>query len=75
MVAIRLDIRRKFIPMRVVRHRNKLLRGAVEVASLELLKARVDEALSILVCRGYPHLWQEVGIRGSLRLLSTQPIL
>jgi len=45
----RLDIRKKFLNMRVVRHRNRLLREAVAAPSVEVLKARLDGALSNLV--------------------------
>ncbi|KFP20423.1 hypothetical protein Z169_14757, partial [Egretta garzetta] len=44
-----LDIRKKFFTMRVVRHRNRLPRGAVDASSLEVSKARLDGALSSLV--------------------------
>ncbi|KFR14718.1 hypothetical protein N306_12925, partial [Opisthocomus hoazin] len=45
----RLDIRRKFFTMRVVKHWNRLPRAAVEAPSLETFKARLDGALSNLV--------------------------
>ncbi|KFM04173.1 hypothetical protein AS27_10745, partial [Aptenodytes forsteri] len=45
----RLDIRKKFFTMRVVRHWNRLPREAVEAPSLEAFKARLDEALSNLM--------------------------
>ncbi|KFW02273.1 hypothetical protein N326_12549, partial [Eurypyga helias] len=45
----RLDIRKNFFTERVVRHRNKLPREAVDAPSLEVSKARLDEALSNLV--------------------------
>ncbi|KFQ96781.1 hypothetical protein Y956_02298, partial [Nipponia nippon] len=45
----RLDIRKKFFTMRVVRHWNRLPREAVDAPSLELFKARLDGALSNLV--------------------------
>jgi len=45
----RLDIRKKFFTMRVVKHWNGLSREVVEVPSLEALKARLDGALSSLV--------------------------
>ncbi|KFW01831.1 hypothetical protein N326_11629, partial [Eurypyga helias] len=45
----RLDINKKFFIMRVVRHWNRLPREAVDAPSLEVFKARLDEALSNLV--------------------------
>ncbi|KFW62543.1 hypothetical protein AS28_05021, partial [Pygoscelis adeliae] len=45
----RLDIRKKFFTMRVVRHWNRLLREVVDAPSLEVFKARLDGALSNLV--------------------------
>jgi len=46
---IRLDIRKKFFTMRVVKHWNRLPREAVDASSLEVFKARLDGALSSLV--------------------------
>ncbi|KFV08562.1 hypothetical protein N340_01596, partial [Tauraco erythrolophus] len=45
----RLDIRRKFFTQRVVRHWNRLPREAVAAPSLEVFKARLDEALGNLM--------------------------
>ncbi|KFR03639.1 hypothetical protein N306_00286, partial [Opisthocomus hoazin] len=45
----RLDIRKKFFSMRVVKHRNRLPKEAVEAPSLERFKARLDRALSSLI--------------------------
>jgi len=45
----RLDIRKKFFPMRVVRHWDRLPKEAVAAPSLAGLKARLDGALSTLV--------------------------
>jgi len=45
----RLAIRKKFFTMRVVKHWNRLPREAVSAPSLEVLKARLDGALSNLV--------------------------
>ncbi|GAB0185573.1 hypothetical protein GRJ2_001022600 [Grus japonensis] len=45
----RLDIRKKFFTVRVVRHWNRLPREAVEAPSLEVFEARLDGALGNLV--------------------------
>ncbi|KFP95231.1 hypothetical protein N329_07654, partial [Haliaeetus albicilla] len=45
----RLDLRKNFFTMRVVRHWNRLPREAVGAPSLEVFKARLDGALSNLV--------------------------
>jgi len=41
----RLDIRKKFFPMMVVRHWNRLPREVLDAPSLELFKAGLDGAL------------------------------
>jgi len=45
----RLDIRKKFFTVRVVRHWHRLPREAVAALSLSVFKARLDGALSNLV--------------------------
>ncbi|GAB0203624.1 hypothetical protein GRJ2_002828000 [Grus japonensis] len=45
----RLEVRKKFSTVRVVRHWNRLPREAADAPSLEVLKARLDGALGNLV--------------------------
>ncbi len=45
----RLDIRKKFFTVRVVKHWNRLPREVVDAPSLETFKARLDGALSNLI--------------------------
>ncbi|KFP11296.1 hypothetical protein Z169_05067, partial [Egretta garzetta] len=45
----RLDIRKKFFTMKVVKHWNRLPREVVEAPSLETFQARLDGALSNLI--------------------------
>jgi len=45
----RLDIRKKFFPMRVMKHWPRLPREAVAAPSLAVFKARLDGALSDIV--------------------------
>ncbi|KFQ76243.1 hypothetical protein N337_10077, partial [Phoenicopterus ruber ruber] len=45
----RLDTRKKFLTLRVVRHWNRLPKEVLDAPSLEVLEARLDGALSNLV--------------------------
>ncbi|KFP93063.1 hypothetical protein N329_04074, partial [Haliaeetus albicilla] len=45
----RLEVRKKFFTVRVVRHWDRLPKEAVDAPSLEVFKARLDGALSNLV--------------------------
>jgi len=45
----KLDVRKVFFPMRVVKHWSRMLREVVEAPSLETFKAKLDGALSNLV--------------------------
>ncbi|KGL88117.1 hypothetical protein N301_11691, partial [Charadrius vociferus] len=45
----KLNIRKKFFTLRVVRHWNRLPREVVEAPSLEVFKARLDVAFGNLV--------------------------
>ncbi|KFV75168.1 hypothetical protein N307_11107, partial [Dryobates pubescens] len=45
----KLDIRKKFFTMRVVKHWNRLPREVVEAPSLEIFKVRLNEALGSLI--------------------------
>ncbi|KFQ93723.1 hypothetical protein Y956_10614, partial [Nipponia nippon] len=45
----RLDTRKKFFTMRVVRHWNRLPREVMDAPSLEVFKARLDGALNTLL--------------------------
>ncbi|KFO80366.1 hypothetical protein N303_08381, partial [Cuculus canorus] len=45
----RLDIRRNFFTIRVVRHWHRLPKEGVDAPSLEVFKARLDGALGSLV--------------------------
>ncbi|KFR08996.1 hypothetical protein Y956_03873, partial [Nipponia nippon] len=45
----RLDIRKAFFTMRVVKHWHRLPREVVDAPSLETFKARLDGALSNLI--------------------------
>ncbi|KFO76759.1 hypothetical protein N303_02946, partial [Cuculus canorus] len=47
--SFRLDIRKNFFTMRVVRHWHRLPREAVDAPSLKVFKARLDGALGSLV--------------------------
>lgn len=67
--GFRVDIRKNFFPVRVVRSEHKLLRKAVATSSLEVLWANLDRALSNFF------LWKGSGMRGVLRSLPPQIIL
>ncbi|KFV72585.1 hypothetical protein N307_07971, partial [Dryobates pubescens] len=45
----RLDIRKKFFTIRMMKHWNRLPKEVVEAPSLEYFKARLDVALSNLI--------------------------
>jgi len=47
--TFRLDIRKMYFIVRVVRHWNRLPRDVVEASYLESLKARLDHAVSNLI--------------------------
>ena len=59
----RLDIRKKFFTVRMVRHWHRLPREAVAAPSLEVFKARLDGALTILVVEDVPAHGGGVGTR------------
>lgn len=46
---VRLEMRKKFFTVRVVRHQNRLPREAVDAPSAEAFKARLDVALSSMI--------------------------
>ena len=67
--SFRLDTKKKFFTMRVVRYWQRLPRKATDAPSLKAIKARLDEALGNLI-------WWKVSLTGdTLRSLPTQTIL
>ena len=48
-IRFRLDIRKKLLTVRVVRHQNKLLREVAGAPTLETFKASLDVTLSNLI--------------------------
>ena len=44
-----MDIRKKFLTVRMVRHWNRLPKGVADAPSLETFKVRLDGALSNLI--------------------------
>jgi len=47
--TFRIDIRKKFFTLRVVKHLYRVCREAVDALSLEVFKARLDESSSNMV--------------------------
>jgi len=71
----RLDIRKKFFTMKVMRWWHRMPKEAVGAPSLAVPKARLDGTLSNLGCWDGSHLMAEVGMRWSLWSLPNQTIL
>lgn len=47
--TVRSDLRKKFFTASVVRHRNRWPREVVDIPSMKVFQARLDEALSNLI--------------------------
>lgn len=73
--SFRLDIRMKSYTVRVIKHKNRLLKEAVDIPPLEGFEPRMDGILSNWLSKKSPCPWQEVGARWSLRSLLTRIIL
>ena len=72
----RLDIRKNYFIMRMVRHWHRLPREAVDALSLEVFKGRLNGAFEQpALVEGVPVNGKGVGFRSSLRSVPTQTIL
>jgi len=69
----RLNMRKNFFPLRVMEHRNRLPREAVDSPSLGLFKTHLDAVLCSLLW--VTLLWQGVGLDDPQRSLPTPTIL
>lgn len=70
----RLDRRKKYFPVRVVSHWNRLSREVVRGRSLELFEVRLGGVLRTLCSRRSLCTWQGIGTRWSFSSCPTQTI-